>query len=87
MNEQILATFIAVNQQVSGSGAETKQGTALTFWPVLLSSYPPSFSQSPPLSFFHSLLFPLWVCSLWNTGDMVTTKQKYTRWQQKSLMT
>lgn len=69
-------------RRISGSANETKQEAALTLWPVLFCSYPPSFSHSPPLSFFHSLLFPLWVCSLWKTGDMFMTKQKYIRWHQ-----
>lgn len=85
LNERANISYIYCSEPLnffSGSAAETMQDTALTFWLVLLSSYPPSFSQSPPLSLFHSLLFPLWVCSLWKTGDMVMTKQKYTRWQQ-----
>lgn len=33
-----------------------------------VSSYLPSLSHSPSLSFFHPLFFPLWVCALWKTG-------------------
>lgn len=48
--------------------------------PHLLSSpvpYPPSFSHSPSLSLFHPLFFPLWVCSLWTTKDIVSLSMIY----------